>query len=211
VLEGLGSHPWNYEEAERRLHEWRWNILNANGFLEGQDPWPHSTDARPQVAVAAELGITVGHLIIAYGEPVRFFREIAPQYWPDDFDEWHLGNALLLGHTIWRWGVGVLLNDDVRHAFESATPDEFIEMIGHAEGRERYREGNPPGSGKGKPKKKRVDAVGLKARVAHRKIEIERIERLERGGTKRAIEEVAKTEKRTPAAIRKRITRNPNK
>jgi hypothetical protein len=211
VLTGLGSYPWKYAAAEESLHKWCWDILSANGFVKGVKPWPSIADHRPQVAVAAELMILVSRLIIAYADPHRFFKEIAPQAAPQDFDTTRLSQPLWLGHTIWRWGLGALLNDDVRRAFEAATPDQLIEILGQAEGREKYREGNPKGSGKGKPKKKRVDATGLKVRAKTRAKQIEATERLDRGGMKRAIEEIAKAEKLTPAAIRKRITRASKK
>jgi hypothetical protein len=116
-----------------------------------------------------------------------------------------------LGRTLWIWGFGALLNENVRRAFDAATPNQLIEVFGQAEGRERYREGNPRGSGKGKAKKKRVNSAGLRNRIARRAAEIERTHRLDRGGSKRAIEEIADNEKRSSAAIRKRVTRSSNK
>jgi hypothetical protein len=216
VLAGLGSYPWNYEAAEVRLVEWCSRIFIDNGFRSGEEPSPSVSDPRPQVAAAAELRILVSHLIIAYADPHRFFSEVAPKYAqnqfaPNDFDPERLADPLWLGNTLWRWGFGALLNEGVRRAFDSATADQLIEVIGQAEGRERYREGNPFGSGKGKAKKKRVDLVGTKATVNARATAIEKVERLARGGTKRAIEEVAKAQKRTPAAIRKRMTRASRK
>jgi hypothetical protein len=208
ALAGLGSYPWNYEAAERSLHKWYLGILRANGFPE-EKPQPSFGDDRPQVAAAAELRIYIAELIIAYADPHRFFQKVAPERHSDDFNANVLSNRL--GRTLWRWGFGALLNDDVRRAFDSATPSQMIEILGFAEGRERYREGNPPGQGKGKPKKKRVDSVGTMVQAATRATEIEKNERLERGGMKRAIEEIAKAEKRSPAAIRKRITRARNK
>jgi hypothetical protein len=211
VLEGLGSYPWNYEEAWRRLHEWKWGILGANGFRQGQEPLPSIADPRPDVAVATELEIIISRLIIAYSDPLRFYREIAAEDNPEDFEPSRLASPLWLGHTLWLVEYVVLLNDDVRHALEASTPNQFIEIIGQAEGRERYREGPPKGSGKGKQKKKRVDSSGLDALIETRAKEIEASERLDRGGKKRAVEEIAKTEKVSPAAIRKRRTRARNK
>jgi hypothetical protein len=208
ALAGLGSYPWNYEAAERSLHEWYLSVLRANGFPEEQ-PRPSFADPRPQVAAAAELRVYIAELIIAYADPHRFFQTVAPERHPDDFNATILSTRL--GRTLWRWGFGALLNDDVRRAFDSATPSQMIEILGFAEGRERYREGNPPGSGKGKRKKKRVDSVGTMVQATTRATEIEKSERLDRGGMKRAIEEIANAEKRSPAAIRKRITRARNK
>jgi hypothetical protein len=210
ALAGLGSYPWNYEAAKERVYEWCWAVFRENGFRDGEEPRPSFYD-RPQVAVAGELTTLISQLIIAYSDPHRFFIEVAPEDTPEDFDATRLSYPLYLGHTLWRWGFGALLNEEVRRAFDSATPDQLIEVIGQAEGRERYREGNPFGSGKGKAKKKRVDLVGTKATVNARATAIEKVERLARGGTKRAIEEVAKAQKRTPAAIRKRMTRASHK
>lgn len=211
VLAGLGSFPWNYEEAENRLHEWCWSTLSANGFRKGRPPRPTVSDARPEVAVAAELGLIISGLILAYRDPHRFFEEIAPEFSPEDFDAARLTIPLWLGHTLWRWGFGAFLNDSVRRAFDSATPDQLIEIIGHAEGRERYREGPTVGSGKGKAKKKRFDLIWEKAEINARATEIETTEDLPVGGTKLAIEERAKAQRVTPAAIRKRMTRASNK
>ena len=211
VLDALGSFPWKYDKAEEKLVEWCSAIFEANGFRDGHHPYPSIADSRPQVAVAAELSILIPQLIIAYAAPRKFFREIAPKCSPRDFDPQRLSESFWLGVTLWRWGFGSLMNRNVRRAFDSATRDQLIEILGLAEGREKYREGNPVGSGKGKPKRKRVDLVATKATVNARATEIERSERIDRGGTKRAIGELARAEKRSRAAIRKRMTRASNK
>jgi hypothetical protein len=210
TLAGLGPYPWNYERAEDRLWNWCEDVFRTNGFRDG-GALPSISDARPAVAVAAELGTVISQLIIAYADPHRFFKEVAPEDTPEHFDATRLSDPFWLGRTLWIWGFGALLNDDVRRAFDSATPNQLIEIIGQAEGREKYQEGVPPGTGKGKAKKKRVDLIGTKAEVNARATEIETNESLHVGGTKRAIKEKAKAEKRSPSAIRKRITRASNK
>ena len=210
TLAGLGSYPWNYAKAQDRLWDWCEDVFRTNGFRDG-GALPSVSDVRPAVAVAAELRTVISGLIIAYVDPHRFFQRVAPRDSPADFDAARLSSADWLGRTLWIWGFGALLNEDVRRAFDSATPSQLIEIIGKAEGREKYREGNPKGSGKGKAKKKRVNSAGLRNRIARRATEIERTHRLDRGGNKRAVEEIAENEKRSVAAIRKRITRSSNK
>jgi hypothetical protein len=210
TLAGLGSYPWNYERAEDRLCDWCEDVFRTNGFRDG-GALPSISDAKPAVAVAAELGTLISGLIIAYADPHRFFGRVAPRDSPSDFDAARLSSADWLGRTLWTWGFGALLNEDVRRAFDAATPSQLIEIIGKAEGREKYREGNPLGSGKGKAKKKRVNSDGLRGQLEHRATEIELINRLDRGGKKLAVEEVSKAEGRSVAAIQKRVTRASNK
>lgn len=210
TLAGLGSYPWNYVRAEDCLWGWCEEVFRANGFRDG-GALPSISDARPAVAVAAELRSVISGLIIAYADPHRFFRKVAPRDSPADFDAARLSSADWLGRTLWVWGFGALLNEDVRRAFDAATPSQLVEIIGKAEGREKYREGNPLGSGKGKAKKKRVNSAGLRGQLEHRATEIELINRLDRGGKKLAVEEVAKAEGRSVAAIQKRVTRASNK
>ena len=210
TLAGLGSYPWNYAKAQDRLWDWCEDVFRMNGFRDG-GALPSVSDARPAVAVAAELRTVISGLIIAYADPHRFFQKVAPRDSPEDFDAARLSNADWLGRTLWIRGFGALLNDDVRRAFDVATPSQLIEIIGKAEGREKYREGNPRGSGKGKAKKKRVNPVGLRDRIDRRAAEIETTDRLDRGGKKRAVEEIARNEKRSVAAIRKRVTRGSRK
>lgn len=212
VLKALGdTWPWNYEAAEDALHDWSHRIFTRHGFVPGQQPFPSVADHREDVAAAAELLLLVSRLIVAYADPHRFFQEVLPEDDPESFETVKLRNPYELGRMFWRWGFGLLFNREVREAFDSAPPEHLIEILGSAEGRARYREGNPKGRGKGIPKKKRVDPIGTKVQVTKLAAEIETTERLERGGTKLAIEKIAKSENRSPSAIKKRMSRASNK
>jgi hypothetical protein len=120
----------------------------------GGNPLPEN----PRLRVAWELESDVSPLLEAYRDPAGFFREVAPRYWPSDFapavigpftDPFEIGQ---LGETLHTWGVGALLNPNVRAAFDGGSPEKLMEILAWSDAKDCYREGAPQGATKGRPK-----------------------------------------------------------
>src|SRR5262249_22146804 len=92
----------------------------------------------PEFVVAAELEFIVRDLLVAYSDPERFFREIAPMRFPDDFLPNNQSNLPLV---LWTWGLGALLNPGVMAGFRTARGEDLVLALACVEGREPYREG----------------------------------------------------------------------
>lgn len=211
----------NYDAAERVLLDWCREAKREVGLPED---WPDAPrpknwaggnplDKSPRLRVAWELEEYVLPLMWAYRDPAKFFREIAPKkewpnFEPDTIGPFqHFAHYGALGGVLHEWGVAALLNTNVRAAFDAATPEKLIRILGEADAKSAFEEGRRKGA-KDRPDSKRLVKHGKRLRhvenVAKALQEKHGLSR--RGSVGLSVKAIAKKTGSSPSAIRKSMS-----
>jgi len=206
IRSALGPHRDNYDAAEKTMDDWCSKARAKAGLISGKEGL--RLESFPVMIPVWEINRTIRPMLVAYRNPREFFSEVAPRFFPGDFnlrpDDWQR-----LAGTLRTWKYGALLNPNVRATFDAVAEDPraFAEVLGQAERRKAYADGRKPGSKDTRPRKRRVDNVATKAEVWRRADEIEEETRQPRGAVSRAVREKAEEKGRKPSAIRRRMSR----
>lgn len=214
----------NYDAAERALVDWCSEAKRGAGLPED---WPDMPDAArlrsegdnpldksPRLRVAWELEEYVLPLMWAYRDPKKFFREIAPKKeWPN-FDPdtigpfQHFAHYGALGGVLHEWGAAALLNPNVRAAFDAATPEKLVHILGEADAKGAFEEGRKPGSKDRPDSKRRVDHAKRLRQVENVVTAlVEKHGRTRRGSVGPSVRAIAKKRTGTsPSAVRRSMS-----
>lgn len=120
--------PYNYERGREALDAWTKSARVADQFR-------------------AEVEAVVGLLIAAYENPKSFFEEVVPTLDSTDFADLEREadeDLSPLGAILSKWGLGAVLNSQVRAALVSASPSGQNRAIDVADERRIPRKGRPP-------------------------------------------------------------------
>jgi hypothetical protein len=205
ILAALGEA--DFQAARRALDEWVKRAARGAGFPAVAVPRLKRNED-PRIGVSRELAY-VRSLLFLYEDPARYFRELAPQQFPPEFDP--SDPAFRLQETLLRWGFGALWNPKVREAFVAASEYSAVRqlfLLGFSECRAIYPErGRKPGSKDKQRRKHSVDVEESEKRVYRDVLDYERKHGGRRGLVAASIKKEAVRLTLTTAAIKKRIQR----
>jgi hypothetical protein len=207
IIAAFETEPGGFRRASEVLFDCVLELRSA-ARIEDEEAgnWEALRHPDPRVRVAYELETGVWPLLLAFENPLVFFRDFAPQLHPDDFPAMPVPGDV--HNVLETWGIAALLNPIILEGFLMQCRNPIRANVALAAppaiARQRY---DPKGGRRKKPWDAAVDDAEL--RLYRRAREIEKSQRLgERGGVAAALKEEAELSGLRPNSVRKRHERN---
>lgn len=212
--------------VEKELSGWAFDTLISNGVttMAEADEWllkGHDHES-PAARVLFDAHEILRPLVVAFRDPVRFFKECVPaidfSFLPRSEISDEIRDplrlfvpAMIVSRALHIWGPGALLNPKLRNLFDGLTPKEMAFALAAADQRPPYREGRARGRSDSTPRARRVDPAAEEAEVRRLTKAFEERRGESWGAPTRALREQAARNKVSTSAIKKRISRGKRK